>query len=710
MIKFKYLLLSIAIICLLIFVLSISGVLQMFTAKQNNSSFELSGPGDKFELLNFAENETVGSVKNHINNNASQEILGLYLPNYDESGKEVSVVQSKYSALFENKIYKIKEPIIQFKNLTEKNVSSGMTDVIITADDGIINMETSLGTLTGHVVIQLDKETKVKTRELAYLPRLRRIYTDGDVEIASDKMVIKGHEFEINLGSLKVSIKDNVRLELANINSKNVLSGTKELPGGKSYKNNNFAGMFDDLEPEEGLPISFVRSKGELIFDLATNVVTFFDDVEAFIGELTIFADELKVLLETENRKVKEIIANGNVLAMDGVNIAKGSTLIWDSAAGVTTIQDKVAAEFLNDTAFVTSSKIRLYQGTGWAEAPAAGKLTTMSHLNLLDNPADIFDDELEMESAFDSIFSNKTKEEDKQGYGYFYHQYKMMKEKFKTNDKNDIKNVNVTWQGRMLFKNDEHKAKFNDNVEIIKPGSKMDCDELSILFNDKNEIVAFTATDKVKIVEEEDNRKTEIEADMLTWEVDGKPLELTGEPFAKINIDNKELTSAKILVFNEGDKITADEKGNITFYPNNPPGAENEYTGRISLEWQGNMVFTRSDKKASFYENVQVLKDGINIRCDLFDVFFDKTENLKRIVAMENVYVSSDIFPNTEAFGTMLTWNIDENVVVLTGDPLAELRKDGSRTLSKRIFFDLATKHVTWEGGSQWQLNPESN
>ena len=84
---------------------------------------------------------------------------------------------------------------------------------------------------------------------------------------------------------------------------------------------------------------------------------------------------------------------------------------------------------------------------------------------------------------------------------------------------------------------------------------------------------------------------------------------------------------------------------------------------------------------------------------------FFTHNDNIRRIVALENVYLSTDLSANTEAFGTMLTWDLEKSVVELSGNPLAELRKDGSRTLSKKIYFDVKTKQVTWEGGSQWQI-----
>ena len=235
-------------------------------------------------------------------------------------------------------------------------------------------MVTSVGTLTGNVVIQLDEETRVETDKLEYLPFEKIIYTHDDVKILNDKMEIRGRGFNIELSSFKAIIKENVIMEILNFNNKSVFETAM-----KPTEIEDDIGDIEDIienkkgeEKKKDINKSFVKANGELIFDLKTNVITFVDNVEAYIGELAIFADELRILLEPEKRKLKEIIASGDVLAMDGANIAKGETLIWDAAAGVTTIQDnKKDAAFLNETAYVTSSKIRLYQNSGWAEVPS---------------------------------------------------------------------------------------------------------------------------------------------------------------------------------------------------------------------------------------------------------------------------------------------------------------------------------------------------
>jgi lipopolysaccharide export system protein LptA len=59
---------------------------------------------------------------------------------------------------------------------------------------------------------------------------------------------------------------------------------------------------------------------------------------------------------------------------------------------------------------------------------------------------------------------------------------------------------------------------------------------------------------------------------------------------------------------------------------------------------------------------------------------------------------------------GTLLEWDLIKDLAVLTGNPLAELRRSGSRTFSKKIYFDMRTKRVHWEGRPHWKVYGASN
>lgn len=715
MTKFRYFLIAVVGVCTLILLLSISGLWQI-TGKKIDSAHHINkGNKDVQDDADYSNDLIEDKEKSGIfEEKANQMIFGLYLPSYDDSGRETSVVRSKYTALFENKIYKIKEPVIEFKNISGEKGVLGTENVLVTADEGIMDVETSVGTLTGNVVIKLDNETQINTDSLSYLPEKKSLFTDDNVAIVGEKMIIRGQKLEVNLASSKGTIKNNVEMEFNEIGGKPFDGKPFDIDKKKKastdkYQKNDIADLIDDLEGNKTGPKSYVKGIGQLVFDMNINAITFYDDVHAAVSDMIIFSDQLRVVLESDKKKIKKVIADGDVLTMSQLNIAKGDVLIWDAETGIATIEDKTGAEFLNDTILITSKMIRLYQNKSWVEVPSAGELITKSNLNLLGGSYNAPSDIAKLDGE-DYDVSNEDEIDRQMEREYYNQKYQNIRDKFLHNDsQGQNNNVNVAWKGRMLFKNDEHVAEFEEDVKVIKTGSQMNSEGLTITFNEKNEIKSIVATEKVYVDEQKKDYRTEAEADMMTWGTDNKQVELVGEPLAKIKLGNKQLSSSKILIFDNGDIVSAKDKGNLTINSTDKQiGKDKENTGYIHLEWQGNMVFNSKEGKASFYDKIEAFKDGLNIKCDVFNVFFDEKENVKKVVALENVYISSDIIPDLEGFGTMLTWDVDENIAILTGDPVAELRKEGSRTLAKKVFFDINSRQVTWEGRTQWQMVKE--
>ena len=694
MTKFRYLLIGVMGVCVLYLLLSISGVLLMKDKKTDSVS-----PLNKDKTA--ISNGLIGSKDDDKYGKASQSILGLHIPGYDSSGRVTSVITSKHTALFDNNIYKIKEPIIEFTILSGGKTTLSPDKINVTADEGIMNMETAVGTLTGNVVIHLDNDIQIKTASLSYLPEKSVIVTDDDVLIVSKTMIIKGRGLVVDLANAKGSIQNNIEMEFGEDGGGGMFENkTKESTW--KYEKQSIADLFDALVEEENKPDSYIKASGQLIFDMKMNSITFHDDVQAVVGGMVILADELRVIIESEKKRIKKVVVTGNVLAMNQNNIAKGNVLVWEAETGITTIEGTSTAEFLNDTILITSNTIRLNQNEGWAEVPTAGKLITKSNLSLLgstnSNPSE------EPETSNESSFSFNDIDNQMEIADY-HRKYENMKNQFVVNNNHNQDNVTVTWKGRMFFRNNEHLAEFEEDVTVVKKGSEMSAGKLKITFNENNNIKSIVASENVKITEQKKNYVTDVEADLMTWGTGNKPIELVGDPVATIKLGNKQLSSSKIFIFENGDIISAENKGNIVINSNSQAGDNKKKTGDIYLEWHGNMVFNNKEGKASFYDRIKAFKDGLNIQCDVFDVFFDSTENVKKIVALENVYVTSDLMANLEGLGTMLIWDITKNIAILTGDPVAELRKDGTRTLAKRVLFDIDSKRVTWEGRTQWQI-----
>jgi lipopolysaccharide export system protein LptA len=92
----------------------------------------------------------------------------------------------------------------------------------------------------------------------------------------------------------------------------------------------------------------------------------------------------------------------------------------------------------------------------------------------------------------------------------------------------------------------------------------------------------------------------------------------------------------------------------------------------------------------------------------DQIDAYLGENNKIGKIIAAGNVYFFSKELSGSEGFGSLLTWDLIRNIALMTGNPKAELRKEGARTFSENVCFDMAGKRVTWEGRPHWQLITE--
>lgn len=101
----------------------------------------------------------------------------------------------------------------------------------------------------------------------------------------------------------------------------------------------------------------------------------------------------------------------------------------------------------------------------------------------------------------------------------------------------------------------------------------------------------------------------------------------------------------------------------------------------------------------------VEVTRGGQKLNGDQIDAYLGRDNKITKIIATGNVYFFSKSLSGSEGLGSLFTWDLVKNVAILTGNPNAELRKEGSRTFSEKVYFDMAKNRVTWEGRPHWQL-----
>ncbi|MFN3530996.1 MAG: LptA/OstA family protein [Candidatus Brocadia sp.] len=258
-----------------------------------------------------------------------------------------------------------------------------------------------------------------------------------------------------------------------------------------------------------------------------------------------------------------------------------------------------------------------------------------------------------------------------------------------------------------MNFQDDTREASFEKNIEVRKENSTLLCDNLKVTFNDSDyNLQTFKATEKIHIIDKKGNLFNEAVGDHVTWDAKNKVTILRGQPFALLREGNKrQILAPRVLFYEDGKKILCEGKGSLYEKGEEKFSGEDTEETDIKVNWAKKMIYNDVLKKTSFYEVVEVTKGGEKLNGDQIDAYLDGNGKIRKIIATGNVYFFSKSLSGSEGFGSLLTWDLIKKVALLTGNPKAELRKEGSRTFSEKVYFNMAENRVTWEGRTHWQL-----
>jgi len=158
-------------------------------------------------------------------------------------------------------------------------------------------------------------------------------------------------------------------------------------------------------------------------------------------------------------------------------------------------------------------------------------------------------------------------------------------------------------------------------------------------------------------------------------------------------------------LFYEDGKSVLCEGNGSLYEKGDETLSKEGSESSDIKVNWSKKMLYNDELKKASFYGEAQVTQGGQKLNADQIDTYLNNNKKINKIIATGNVYFCSKGLEGSEGLGSLLTWDLIQNVALLTGNPKAELRKEGSRTFSEKVYFDMAGKRVTWEGRPHWQL-----
>ncbi len=655
MTKRRYILIGIPATCVLAIIVSlVISQPRKYTKSQKEVPASKESPQIPAEAHGISNKDSI-----------TQAVQDLSVPNYDEKGKEVLVMRGKSTFLLSNNVYKIVEPEIEV--MDSASTENGTQSVLITSDSGEMNNTSNEGYLSDNVVVHLDPETQLNTDYLRYLPEKKYVYTDDPVTINGKGVKIVGQGCEIDLINKKMWIKKDAEMEMDGIkNDLFFLSKDNASQNDTQTSSEDTIHSGETSTKEIPLEKTFIRSSGQLIFDRNTdaNIMTFNDNVEVKKGSSTVFSDKLVVYLDPETRQTKQAIASGNVLASQGTKIAKGSFLTWDVNTQSAILEDTHKAEFVKDDLNIDALKMIFYKDANKIDVPSSGNLNV------------------------------KIKE-------------KTDKKKASAAKEKAENNISVKWEGKMNFQDEKREASFEKGIEVKREDSTLLCDNLNVTFNDHDyNLQTFNATEKIHIIDKRDTLFSEAVGDQATWDAKNKLTVLRGQPFAILREGNKrQILAPRVLFYEDGNSVLCEGNGSLYEKGDETLSKESSEETDIKVNWSKKMLYNDTLKKASFYGEAQATRGGQKLNGDQIDAYMNNNKKINKIIAAGNVYFYSKGLNGSEGLGSLLTWDLIQNVALLTGNPKAELRKEGSRTFSEKVYFDIAGNKVSWEGRPHWQL-----
>lgn len=654
MTKRRYIFLSIPIICFITIIISV-----ILSKPKSKNPVEKPGESVVSSEDSLKNKQIIDDIRK--SGKITQTVDGLFLPNYDKEGNETYTMRGKNTFLLENDRYKIIEPEIEV--MDDEDQGDEAQKVIITSDIGEMDKISNEGYLSDNVVVQLDKETRLYTENMRYFPGNKSVHTDEFVTITGTGLVITGKGCEVDLANRKMWIIKDAEMEMDGV--KNDLFFIYEEDSGQGHVLEE-QHMGKTVEEEKTDEKTNIRSSGSLVFDREPDfhIMTFNDNVEAAKGSTTVFSDKLVIFLDAETKITKQAIASGNVLASQGAKIAKGDTLSWDVNTQSAILEDAKNAEFIRDDLSLYAARMIFYKNANKIDVPCAGSLRVKPN-----------EKNIPEGKAADTEAKDET--------------------------------INVKWEGKMNYMGDAREAIFDENIEVRRDDSLLRCDYLYVTFNDNNyDLKTLDAKDKVHIIDKKGGLWNEAVGDQVVWDAQSDVTVLYGTPFAILREGNtRQIISPKVTFFENGEKILCDGKGSLYETGKGMSRAEETDKTGIKVTWLKKMEYDSVIKKAGFFEEVQVSQSGQRLNGDQIDAYMGAGGEISKIITAGNVYFYSEDLGGSEGFGTFFTWDLPKNMGVLTGSPKAELRKEGSRTFSEKVYFNMAEGRITWEGRPHWQL-----
>jgi lipopolysaccharide export system protein LptA len=233
--------------------------------------------------------------------------------------------------------------------------------------------------------------------------------------------------------------------------------------------------------------------------------------------------------------------------------------------------------------------------------------------------------------------------------------------------------------------------AIYNGNVHAIDPQAILDCELLTVYFNETNKVVRGVAERSVVIT----RPATTVRGDKAVFE--NEEVTVTGKPVWR---HEEKSGTSEILVFNpKTSEIRAiDVQMQIPFTTgtNLLFGASTKTTNApttlTNILLVTSKYFTNREKVATFAQNVRAIEPRGQMDANLVNVFFNATNRPTRILAEGDVIITE---LKTQALGQRADYNLETGLIHLTGVP--KVMTGTNFIFAREIIFDRNTGKVKY-------------
>jgi LPS export ABC transporter protein LptC len=226
---------------------------------------------------------------------AQQEVKDFSFVQYKEGGDQKWKMSGRSAEVLDNKV--------NIKYLSALSFGEGMM-LKLRARDGIFDKNENIVHLSDNVVMASTDGTKLTTDNLVWDAETKNVSTETVVNIKRSDMEITGTGGNFNMEAQTAELKQDIKAKLVS------------------------------SEPETTGPIicssqTIITCDGPLELNYKQNRAFFHGNVKVEDSKGSILADRIDVYFSPETRRVKSVIARGNVRIVNGENVTYSEKAIY---------------------------------------------------------------------------------------------------------------------------------------------------------------------------------------------------------------------------------------------------------------------------------------------------------------------------------------------------------------------------------------------